>query len=257
MPTVSRFFHSRVMAAVVGCLLATGVLGGVALATGGSEYTGCLGTGGQIKNVAVGTDPRKPCREPQVQITWNQTGPEGPAGADGTAGAAGGTGATGQQGPAGVDGAAGSNGLDGATGPQGPAGADGTDGATGATGPQGTTGPAGATGATGATGSAGAQGLTGAAGPQGPTGATGTTGATGPPGLSGVVAISETVSFTSTILNHQVNCTGGKTLIGGGAQTNGNALIASFPNGNGWSGTARGTSGDALIVYAICANVSS
>ena len=231
MSTASRFFHSRVMAAVVGCLLATGVLGGVALATGdGDTYTGCLGTRGQIKNVTVGTDPRKPCHEPQVQISWNQTGPEGPAGADGTAGAAGGTGATGQQGPAGVDGAAGSNGLDGATGPQGPAGADGTDGATGATGPQGAIGPAGATGATGAT---------------------------GPPGLSGVVVISETVSFTSTILNHQVNCTGGKTLIGGGAQTNGNALIASFPNGNGWSGTARGTSGDALIVYAICANVSS
>ena len=209
-----RFFHSRVLSVVVTAVVTAGVAGGVALATGGGDtYTGCLGSGGMIKHVAVGTEPLRPCHAPQVEITWNQTGPAGPARPAGAVGA---------QGPA---------------GPQGATGVDGIDGADGATGPQG------ATGATGA---------------QGPAGATGATGATGSPGLSGVVVVVSNLTFTATFLSGDADCSSiGKTLIGGGAQTNGTALVASFPNGNRWSASARGASGDALIVYAICANVSS
>jgi hypothetical protein len=49
----------------------------------------------------------------------------------------------------------------------------------------------------------------------------------------------------------------GTTMIGGGAQASGGYLIVSFPNGNGWTASAGGTSVSALIVYAICADVSS
>ena len=233
-----RFFHSRVLSVVVTAVVTAGVAGGVALATGGGDtYTGCLGSGGMIKHVAVGTEPLRPCHAPQVEITWNQTGPAGPARPAGAVGA---------QGPA---------------GPQGATGVDGVDGADGATGPQGDTGATGAqgpAGATGATGATGPQGPTGATGAQGPAGATGATGATGSPGLSGVVVVVSNLTFTATFLSGDADCSSiGKTLIGGGAQTNGTALVASFPSGNGWSASARGASGDALIVYAICANVSS
>jgi len=206
-----RFFHSRVLSVVVTAVVTAGVAGGVALATGGGDtYTGCLGSGGMIKHVAVGTEPLRPCHAPQVEITWNQTGPAGPARPAGAVGA---------QGPAGPQGATGVDGVDGATGPQGD---------------------------------------TGATGAQGPAGATGATGATGSPGLSGVVVVVSNLTFTATFLSGDADCSSiGKTLIGGGAQTNGTALVASFPNGNRWSASARGASGDALIVYAICANVSS
>jgi hypothetical protein len=47
-------------------------------------YTACLTTGGQgntaigsINKIAIGTKPSSPCSGGQVQISWNQTGPQG------------------------------------------------------------------------------------------------------------------------------------------------------------------------------------
>jgi hypothetical protein len=149
----------------------------------------------------------------------------------------------------------------GATGAQGLAGADGIDGADGATGAQGLVGADGATGAqgpAGATGPTGPPGATGAQGPAGATGSTGQTGPTGPAGLSGVEVISETLLGPAAILSGTVDCSVGKTVIGGGAQAGGDGyLTSSFPNGNGWSASAKGPSISALIVYVICATVAS
>ena len=103
---------------------------------------------GNVGNVAIGSTPTKPCQNPAVQISWNQTGWQG------------------DQGPAGPQ------------GPQGVTGARGEVGATGAKGQKGDTGPPGAPGAKGDTGANGAPGVTGATGPSGPIGAT------GPPGSS-------------------------------------------------------------------------
>lgn len=62
------------------------------------QYTGCLNAAsGHITNVAIGTAPRMDCVKPEVQITWNQTGPQGPQGIPGP------------QGPQGVQGEPGKN----------------------------------------------------------------------------------------------------------------------------------------------------
>ena len=68
------------------------------------------------------------CRNSEIAISWNQTGPAGASGATGPAGPSG------------------------ATGPAGPSGATGPAGPSGATGPRGASGPSGATGATGPSG---------------------------------------------------------------------------------------------------------
>ncbi|MFF5244336.1 hypothetical protein ACFY3V_08665 [Streptosporangium sp. NPDC000095] len=59
-----------------------------------------------------------------------------------------------------------------------------------------------------------------------------------------------------------VYCPGGKKVIGGGAEAQGNGaiLVGSFPtdDGNGWIGLGRqiGYNDVGISVYAICANVS-
>ena len=111
MRRLSRFFHSPVLSVVVTAVVTAGAMGGVALAIGGGDtYTGCLGSGGTIKHLAVGTEPLRPCRAPQVEITWNQTGPAGPARP---------AGAVGPQGLAGPQGATGDTGADGSSMPNG------------------------------------------------------------------------------------------------------------------------------------------
>jgi len=176
-------------------------------------------------------------------VTWSAQGRPGPIGATGAQGLAGADGIDG------ADGATGAQGIDGADGATGAQGIDGADGASGAQGPAGATGPTGPPGATGAQGPAGATG---------PTGSTGQTGPTGPAGLSGVEVISETLLGPAAILSGTVDCSVGKTVIGGGAQAGGDGyLTSSFPNGNGWSASAKGPSISALIVYVICATVAS
>ncbi|MBU1492667.1 MAG: collagen-like protein [Actinobacteria bacterium] len=189
---------------------------------------------------------------PGAQGIAGPPGPHGPPGLDGADGA---TGPTGPQGPTGEDGADGLDGADGATGPTGPQGEAGLTGAEGATGPQGAMGPQGPAGATGATGP---QGPTGATGPQGPAGATGATGSTG---LANVEVVSNTrTSAGTSSLQTSVSCPVGKTLIGGGAQTNGGFLDLSIPIGNQWFGSASNHFAPVVTevkVYAICATVSS
>ena len=134
-------------------------------ADGAGSFAACLSVSGQLTGVAFpAASPLHPCTRKQKQVTWNQTGPQGPAGATGPQGD---TGATGAQG------AAGPQGPKGDTGAQGAAGATGDRGPTGAAGPQ---GPRGDTGAQGPKGDTGAQGATGATGPQGPRGASGISG---------------------------------------------------------------------------------
>ena len=129
---------------VVGMLVAVAiaVAAGIAYASipdASGTYTACmLRSTGTIRLI----DPSLPpssllshCTSLEAQITWNQTGPQGPRGPKG---------ATGAQGPTGSQGPKGATGLEGAQGNRGPTGAEGSTGPTGEDGPQGATGPAGA-----------------------------------------------------------------------------------------------------------------
>ena len=251
MRRLTRFFQSRVLVAATASLLTAVALSGVALATAGSgnAYAGCLGSGGRIKNVAVGTDPRRACDAPQVEIVWNQSGPQGPSGPPGSGyqGAAGLAGPKGDDGADGAPGVPGAQGAQGAAGPAGPKGDDGADGAPGVSGAQ------------GVPGAQGAQGVPGSPGAQGAQGVPGSPGAQGVPGLSGLVVASGSITGSGTSLYLKVDCPTGKFLIGGGASTSGSDqhLVSSMPNGNGWSAQALGTSVTYLSVQAICATVAS
>jgi hypothetical protein len=102
------------------------VAGGTALAAGGPDtYTGCLTPGGKIVKIAIGSDPAGDCTGQQTQVSWNETGPEGPAGPQGPAGL---QGRVGPQGDPGPQGRPGLQGPQGPVGPQGPAGPSGMSG---------------------------------------------------------------------------------------------------------------------------------
>ena len=105
---------------------------GGSIPSSGGTITGCYPSAGPLKPLSL-IDPSTgaTCPPGLTQITFNQTGPQGPAGA------------TGPTGSAGAQGTAGAPGATGQTGPQGPQGTTGAQGPTGATGPQGPAGPAG------------------------------------------------------------------------------------------------------------------
>jgi hypothetical protein len=46
-------------------------------------YTGCLNNGGNINKVAIGDSPSSPCKGNQLQISWNEEGPQGDPGPPG------------------------------------------------------------------------------------------------------------------------------------------------------------------------------
>ena len=161
-------------------------------------------TNGQVRIVESAAN----CRNGELAINWNQTGPVGPQGPIGPQGIVGPigpqgiVGPTGNQGPIGLTGPQGLIGPLGLTGPMGTAGSDGlpgspgapgSDGATGPEGPAGPAGgPAGPAGTPGLQGPAGTPGLQGPAGPTGPVGPSGgpqgpagSTGAQGPAGSTG------------------------------------------------------------------------
>lgn len=115
-------------------------------------FTACLAPkSGNLLNVAKGDAPLKPCSGLREQVSWSQTGPEGPPG---------------QAGPAGPQGEG---------GPAGPPGEQGPQGDLGPAGPKGEAGPQGEQGPLGEQGEQGIQGLQGIQGPQGDA---------GPPGVS-------------------------------------------------------------------------
>ena len=102
---------------VAALAVAIGALG-IGVASGqspGDTFTGCLQPSGKLVKVAVGTDPTSPCQGPAVEVTWNQTGPQGSPGAPGAQGPQGPPGANGQRGPRGVQGIPGQDGEDGSS----------------------------------------------------------------------------------------------------------------------------------------------
>jgi hypothetical protein len=95
----------------------------------------CVNRQGRIKGIDVA------CTKPQVTITWNAAGVQGPTGPVGLQGpivAVGSIGPTGPAGPQGFVGPAGPQGPQGLTGAQGPMGVQGPTGALGAAGLNGT-----------------------------------------------------------------------------------------------------------------------
>lgn len=80
----SRRFLLVCGAATVAALVSVGGYGYAALSgststTTPNVYTACL-KAGQLVNVAIGTAPSTTCVKPAIQISWSQTGPQGPQG---------------------------------------------------------------------------------------------------------------------------------------------------------------------------------
>jgi hypothetical protein len=71
----------RSIGMVVALVLAIGAIGiGVAGAQAtGDTYTGCL-KGGMLTKVAIGSEPLSPCPSSAKEISWNETGQQGPPG---------------------------------------------------------------------------------------------------------------------------------------------------------------------------------
>jgi hypothetical protein len=131
----------------------------------------------------------------------------------------------------------------------------------GAVGAKGEKGDPGAPGADGAPGAPGADGAPGAPGADGAPGAPGAPGADGTNGVSGWELVS--ASITPTVLqvtpNQTVNCTAGKKVLGGGADSaGGRTVVSSHPtaDGTGWKATWGAGLSVQLKVYAICATMS-
>ena len=98
-------FVSRKMVFVVVMAILVLVGVGAIFADSHDTYTGCLGPGGNLNKVAVGSEPvHGVCPDDHEQISWNETGPAGPPGADGVDGAPGADGADGADGKDGVSG---------------------------------------------------------------------------------------------------------------------------------------------------------
>jgi type VI secretion system Hcp family effector len=80
----------------------------LALADDPVVYTGCLSTStGTLYSVHDGTTPMQPCKDKDLQISWNMAGVQGPKGDPGPQGAMGYTGPQGVVGPTGPQGAPG------------------------------------------------------------------------------------------------------------------------------------------------------
>ena len=107
------------LAGVIATVVRAGIPGSDGLIHGCYSANGATATNGTQLNVV---DGRASCAKGQAEISWNQTGLQGPVGLKGD------TGDTGPAGPAGPAGDAGAT---------GPAGSPGPKGDTGATGPQG------------------------------------------------------------------------------------------------------------------------
>lgn len=114
-----------VASGVAGTLIATvAVAGGVAYSAvpaASGVITGCYNPGsGQLR--VVDAEAGQSCGRSELQVTWNQTGPQGAQGPAGPQGPQGPAGAPGERGPQGPQGPTGPMGLPGPQGPQGPAG---------------------------------------------------------------------------------------------------------------------------------------
>ena len=213
--------------------------------TQGTTFYGCLASNGQI--YAVSTTGTVGCKKGDLQIKWNEQGPEGMMGPDSPQGEKGDPGDQGIQGPAGEKGDTGDQ------GPQGPVGEKGDPG------DQGLQGPAGEKGDTGATG---AMGPVGASGPQGIPGRNGVA------GLQWVSVTNQkgTFDFFTTV---DANCPAGKVALAGGFDVSdtSTAINRSMPILNG-AGAATGWRvygsmpelpihyGWTVTAFTLCANPS-
>jgi hypothetical protein len=157
-------------------------------------------------------------------------------------------------------------GPQGPMGPQGPAGPAGPTGPMGPTGSQGGQGPAGSAGPMGPMGPQGPAGQQGQAGVQGPPGGQGLQGPQGSPGISGYEKKSSrpgTYGLASgAIYVLAIDCTAGKSVLGGGAYIHTTArpqMVYSGPTATGWVvkwfNPGEGTLSVDAEVYAICADI--
>lgn len=234
-------------AAVAGIPSSTGVI------------TGCYATkDGALR--LIDAEAGQPCDYQDLQITWNQTGPQGAPGLPGPAG------------EQGMPGPVGPQGVPGLLGPAGEQGVPGPIGAQGAQGEPGSIGPAGLTGAPGPQGVQGEPGAVGSIGPAGPTGSAGPQGVPGAPGISGyeIVYRAFVVDKSDQGVSAFNACPTGKSVLGGSATINapGSAtgapmvITASQPFSNkGWFASAVKTAPYhfdwQLSIFAICANVTT
>ena len=211
-------------AAVLGAVVAAAIVGGVAWAAipGGGVIDGCYQkNSGNLRVIEGATDS---CRNSEIAIAWNQTGPQGQQGPQGDKGDKGDPGATGPQG------------LQGVPGQQGEKGEKGDKGDPGAAGPQGLQGLPGQRGEKGDTGAKGDKGDTGAQGNPGAAGAQGL------PGMSGYQIVTAQFSvgaFGSATFD--MDCPAGKRAIDGGTMSLGllnaapyNGLNSVKPVGTGY-----------------------
>jgi hypothetical protein len=102
MDGIGRHLNYANVAATLALVLA--MSGGAIAATGGFSSGGklqaCVSEAGVLRLLKAG----QKCKKGQMEIGWNQIGPEGPKGAPGAAGAAGTAGAAGAPGGKGVEG---------------------------------------------------------------------------------------------------------------------------------------------------------
>jgi hypothetical protein len=255
------------IAALTGAAAALALAGSVAWAAipqDGGVYTACmLKNIGTVRLIDKSLPPGnlmsrcKPALE--VEISWNQRGPQG---LQGTQGAAGPPGEKGEKGDPGTAGASGTNGADGTSAtvtrkdPLVPCQAGGVEltAANGTTvvcdGPRGEQGPPGERGLQGEPGPAGAPGS--------------------PGGVSGheILVAQFTIPPGGQLLNEHLSCPAGKVILGGGIRNLGTGVVidASYPgwpsppfsNAYAWWGHVRNTSTVTASVwyYAVCADAS-
>jgi hypothetical protein len=186
---------------------------------------------------------------PELDIVYQNAGPQGPAGPQGLQGL---MGPQGPQGLTGATGPAGPQGPAGATGPAGPAGAQGQQGPAGGAGPAGSAGPQGPAGADGAPGAAGATGPQGPVGPIGPQGLQGVAGPQGPQGppATGDISVGNITASGNVTLTSSLGSISGSFLnlsqaaeVGAIAAPN---LIEARPGAT--APTASGSSPDTIVV---------
>jgi hypothetical protein len=282
----ARAAHARRLGvgSVIALILAL-LLGTVALAAipgRGGTITGCYTPRLGVLRL-IDMQAGQQCLHNEQQISWSQTGPQGPQGLPGPKGATGPQGLPGAIGPAGATGPQGLIGpkgdkgdSTGVPGPKGDKGDPGAPGLPGAIGPKGDPGPQGVPGAQGPAGGPGPKGDQGLPGPQGIPGAIGPQGAQGPAGAAGgisgyEVAFAESAFDSSTHKALTVACPAGKSVLGGGGEAfaslgdlnRDSAPIVvrhNEPYFNGWGIIADEfapyESNWLLRVYAICANVA-
>ena len=216
--------RAPVALAVLAAGIGIGAFSYAGFAQSGAVINGCYNAvNGQLRIA-------NSCKNNEVSISWNASGPQG------------------------IEGEAGSQGEPGPAGPQGEPGPAGPQGEPGPAGPQGEQGVSGEPGEPGPAGPQGEQGIQGEPGEPGPAGS---------PGVSGWerIASAPVAVRPGSISQASVSCPAGKKILGGGAATfgDGMSLVSSRPydSGTAWFATATNASAvnGSVVAYSMCAIV--